>query len=385
MRAKKLPTIASNANFSSGTRSGFPNKIAPPVLNFTDGKLPRGKFAAEWQNYIENAIQAQLEVSAAQPFQNWRGVNSTVPDLHGGALSWNPAIGATVAAHPNNTNTIYEITPIGLFIRTRTLVPAAGAFTASDVCYDPITKCTWVAGSCSGATTKSLWKITEGAQVETALPSAAAIVCLTVDHATGIVYALANDANNTVFWFVSGAWATHSTRGSGASAPASAAAYNGELLVVAAVSTPNHDYYTGGAWHTRTDLRSGSDSLSKVRYSVQYASWFVLDDFSGFYVLPGLTGVPVLTPWTGLNAGSFNSCLHEMGYANSPSGSLALYLQIAQEMQPLVFAFDTTLAPTSTWARTQVFYDGSALWFFTQTSAPVNALYQSTRSNAHLS
>ncbi len=389
MRTKKLPTTASLVNYDTGPRIGLATKIVPPTANFTNGKVPSAKHAAQWQNYLEYWLQQQVEVGAAVPYQNWTSIsNVTAVSGTTPSFSYNSTTGSTLVSGIATANAVGIISDVTRAMFSRTITPAAGTFVPRDNCFDPINKYWIVVGSNSSATSKSIWQMTANTQTEITAPAAGTIDRVTCDRTTGICYAFLSDTNRTVLSnAAAGVWAVHSTRTNVANAATSVAANNGEMLVVESANGPIQ-YYSSGAWAFRSDVCVFGDTQAskKVFYSKAQESWLISADVSGFTVAAtAAAGAHTTTAWVGSeNKASASSCLHEMGYANFGLGgtTASLYLQTDLDLplKPQAKAYDSVGSGAS-WGAAAMYYDGSALYLYITLSAAAQ-LYRSMRSNA---
>lgn len=392
MREKRLD-IATNTNYATGPTAGQPTKIAPPLANVGDGKIPGEAYGAQWQNYVEFYLQKQIEVSAIVPFRNWIEFPSMgsfgTPILP--RFAFNKAIGRTAVANfiSNKLSYIPEfVEASGGLPLTLTFAPAAGAFFPIDVAAldDPTTPSWIVVGANSTAATKSIWNVSaSGALTELTSPVSGEVQRITRDKTTGYFYALAADTNRSVL--VRGplpgdTWSVLGQRGAGApitpSPDMQIAAANG-LLLVAYTVTPGSTQVTveriaTGAF-SRTVLTPFSETTATldVVYSPQMGTFLLLTKGKTHRFTDPVAGIESFSH-TGVTTPLLGT-LHETGPVLADAGAVSVVPWVGDAPHKLAFGdFAAGTTPT------QIRFDGSAIWFL-QTKAGSVRFFRSLRSN----
>lgn len=413
MREVKLPTLASLDNYSQGPTAGFPTKIAPPTANLTNGKIPGEGFGAQWQNYIEAAVQRQLERNAQLPFRNFidlRQLDSSTVLTATSRLAFSRWAGATLAATGANNAVYYyqeilETTggpPSPLSI---TLAPALGTFLAKDVVEVPTPATTgvkpWlVVGTNATAPTKTIWEIgRDNSKTEITSPVSGSVELITRDRTTGIFYAFAADTNRSVLVRNNGTgvWTVLGTRGAGAPAPTVASMYataNNGVIGLAYTSGANavvERITASGFSVVANTIESINSTVLDLRWSPQQQVFMLLTT-ARTWVSTDLS----IATWSLANNGSgamtqtaipaTGGCLHDSGLAiwhndGSPTwgvgGGSYLMVQDYLNQDPHVVSFGAYSGTASTGVVMR--FDGSAIWFVLDRSG-TKRTYRSLRS-----
>lgn len=401
MREVKLPALAETTNYSSGVGIGTPTKVAPPSLFQTEGKQPDQGFGSQWQNYLENALQKQIERSAQLPFRNWQEVLAVPTTASPPRFAFNRYLGATLIANGVNNSIKYiqefveasAGAPLGV-----TVAPAAGNFVPKDVAsLENIPAAgakDWVVvGSNSTAPTKTIWEIGRTSHFELTSPVSGSVECVCRDAVTGKLYAFAADTNRSVLVRdIGGTWTALGQRGSGAVAPAV-----GSTFCFANNGTLGFAYQTGGGT-TVEKINTTSFSVTAVaveassapldiRWSPQLGLWMVLTNKNAHTSgsLTSFTPVNTTVAEQPMPKSVDGGCLHESGVAAWSNGSTGwslagagyLYVQDYIGYPPHVLNFGSFPSNGST--GVSVSFDGSALWFMLDKSG-TKRLFRSMRS-----
>jgi hypothetical protein len=407
MREKRLD-LASNANYATGPVTGTPTKIAPPTVNFSDGKIPDQAFGAQWQNYIEYYLQRQIEISAQVPFRNWQeyaGVGST-SGLSGGSGSvgnvraaFNKRTGDTyfTKGANNSAHWVLEVQPDPgtTSLPSVSFTPAAGTFVCKGVAsVEDSTDPSWLfVGSNSTAPTKTIFKRTLSADTEVTSPVSGGVELICKDRTTGYFYAFAADTNRSVLVHgpnTSDTWSVLGQRGAGAPAPAYNSMYctaaNG-LLLLAYTTTPGSTQITVERMVTGTFSRTvftGFSSTSKVldvAFSPQFGEFMLMaadgvrrfaDTSSGFTLVTAGYPTAALAPVLGVVSG----CLHDTGAAVIGDGRLFVQPWLGDPSH--LMQFDPSGPPSG---LNKVLFDGSSLWLLFATTGGATRIARSLRSN----
>ncbi len=419
MRKLKLPELAGKPIY---TGLGGNTKVAPASLYLSEGKRPGDGFGAQWQNYIENALQAQIEMNARVPFGNFEEVSAPAASYPAPRVAHNKSLGMTLfVASENNTLRYYQnlVRLVSSAMPTVTLTPALGTFVPKDVAAmdntsDPATASKdWVVvGSNASAPTKTIWHISRsGAHVEATSPVSGSVehVCQAkafnqFSSSLDRTFALAADTNRSLLFCDEGTttWSVVGQRGAGAlvgiNAVFLAVGYVPNLsnrrVVIAYQSGGNtvvesynpSAFTTVGATvtvetsSTPRDVR-WSDVLQKfilltnkaVYTSSDGAVWAQANIFLGPYYTAGGAGYGSMA----IPKANDGGCVHETGvahwtngstgYSAAGSGQMTVQDYLDSEQLPQVHGFGTF--PTNSDSGSFVRYDGSALWFGRSESA----------------
>lgn len=403
MREPKIPALASNANYATGPRTGQPTKIIPPVGNFTDGKIPDAKFAAQWQNYIESNLQRQVERSAQLPFLNFVDVapfvTTTEIDITSGGgpvfLAHNKHAGITmsVAQLQNKCQYLQEVLqlrPADDHLPWVTLVGSSGnVFPRCIVAVEDPARVKWIVGVGTADNTKAIHEINEaGTPTEVTLPTGAPVECLAVDSATGVVYGLVADANNSVIVrnMTSGVWTVAGTRGAGAVAPVAGtmffAVHNGSYVIAVKSTNLKVEYGTLSTF-TRTLLTIASDTsdVLDVKYNVAMGAWMLLTKLTLRTFVDPAGAMQTWRhdtndPTTGLAVNG--GCLTSTGVATWIDSKQCVYVRDWPGSDAHVHHYGQI--GTGGCVATFLKYDGSALWFHTDRTSIELRLYRTLRA-----
>jgi hypothetical protein len=297
MREKKILQVASNTNYATGPRTGFPTKVPPPSVNVTDGAVPGSKYAAEWINYHQHYWQKQIECSAQIPFRNFTeltegGLYTTTPPK----CAYHPQLGATlfVGGETDTAQYLQDFPDLtgGTALRAIAFTPAVGNFVPKCVAAvnDPNAP-KWCVGGNATLGTNLIFEVDAlGATTELTHAAVAEVANMAVDRTTGILYALAGtsvlarDAGT-------GAWTVIGSRSGGGSPAASATTFfavgNGVAIVAYNNGThTTYDYMT----LTPTFAKNGvvtidaDSAVYDACYSPQLGAFMILAP-KGLYVI----------------------------------------------------------------------------------------------------
>lgn len=387
MREIKLPTLAGTPLYSSGDGAGTATKIAPPLLNQTEGKQPNSGFGAQWQNYIENALQRQIERSARLPFKNFAEVAAVPTAVSPIRFAYNKYVGATLIANgiANSAKYIQEFVeasagaPQGI-----TLAPVSGSFIPKDVVsldfpWGSGTDLSWlVVGDNATATTKTLWAISRRSNhSEMTAPAVGSVENVCRDAVTGKCYAFSASTNRAIYVSDSGigSWSVLGIMGAGADVPVAGATFvaanNGVLafLYQGGPDTLLKKINTTSFSINTNTVQVGSTPLD-VRWSEPLGLWLILTTKGVFTSSDLINFTQVYDQMTGTVNGG---CLHDTGAAvwvNDGSslwgvaGAGSFFVQDWLETSAPYAAMNFGTIPSNS-GRTGVFakYDGSAIWF----------------------
>lgn len=414
MRARYVRQFASNTAYSTGPRTGNPNKIVPPTAYLQDGIVPGAAFAAEWENYLKFHTQKQANLSASIPFRNFFPVSLSGAFTEPFRCAHSPLEGLTFFVTQTD-NTIFYVPDAALdqTMGVDTLGPVAGDFTPRDVAVNRAGMVICV-GSNSTNTARNIWvstPLSSGSSFLEVTNGAAAgtIDRVTVDAATGHAYLFLTDTDRSVLRIDDGATLLDAptlvgVRGSGAKAASACefAVYNGTIVSAYRNDSGNLEIQYSSepysTWTTRTFATHNGfdpDVGCPVRYSEAYDCWMLM----GVNPTPGF-GAEVLymtspsAPATALP--SFHAYLgrfklfdgaHALTDVGSASfdlpdpGGLTLTrarLWLRDSLDSTRDPFAVSLGVQHDNANHCVRYDGSALWVLT-TKSGTKRLYRSLR------
>lgn len=403
MRDKKLSPIASNSTYSSGPFAGSATQVLPPVGAFSDGKMPEAKWAAQWQNYIESAIQKQVDRSARLPFGQFQdvtpGLSVNIADGTGPYFfAYNKEIGATLIASRLSNQAQYlqeivELNPSTDDIRIVVFTATAGNFVPRCVAsVDDLVAPFWiVGGSASLAPDKTIHEVTVSgttlASVEKSLPTIGTVENIAIDATTGIAYALVADSDRSVLVrnMSTGVWSLLGIRGGSAQSPSAGstffAANNGEL-VIGYTATNAHIEYINVSPFTRTvrQLDAHGTAVLDVIWSAELGAWSLLTTGT-WYTFAEPDGALQSNKSTVNNPSLFTSasggCLTSTGCVTWVALLERVYVRDwpGERAQVFKFGHSGTTCVVG-FAR----YDGSAIWLYTDRLGIDMKLYRSLRS-----
>lgn len=398
MRERKLGELAGNLNYPAGGNpwNGLPTKIAPPSTYITNGKWPGDAFAAQWQNYIENTLHRQIEVSAQIPFRNFTDLSAVLPALTSTPrFAYNRKAGATMVANGVNNSVKYyqdlldaqgTAAPLGV-----TLSPSSSPFIPKCViAYEAVGLDGWFVGGQGATATKSIFRIgRNGAQTEITTPFSGSIECLTSDPETGDTYGFVADANRSMIKldrFTNGVTSI-TQRGGSFATPAVASTYaaTGAGWLIHAL-TPGGGFvqweYTSTssiAWNSAYSGVLDTSIVLDARYSVQLGLFMVLtsDKLITFATPAGAVQTYSHIGYGGGTITLEGGCLTDTGFVgyNDGDGQTLLVCSWPGDV-PFALKYGGMGDTTGVFAR----YDGSAIWFM-QDRSGTKKLFRSLRSN----